>query len=144
MVINLYSVSSSPNTLNKVLGDSAIIENAKMYGETDYIYPVFIFKLDNPFTYNYLYSDELGRYYFIENVSSENNIYTVRCREDVLMSFKDEILELYAISESSDNPNQFMNDVNYSEDTRRTIKKYSWNNAFNSDGTFVLVAVNNG
>ena len=42
---------------------------------------------------NYVYVDELERYYYIRNWTMENGYVTLECEVDVLMSFKNAIKE---------------------------------------------------
>lgn len=42
---------------------------------------------------NYLYIDELGRYYYVNEITLEHQRYILQCHVDVLMSHYDKILE---------------------------------------------------
>jgi len=50
---------------------------------------------DYLYHYNYLYIEEINKYYFITNITIQNNKLVIyECSEDVLMTFKDEILNI--------------------------------------------------
>lgn len=77
--------------------------NCDVYNECDVMNPVFLLKYDSSLVnYNYLRVQSWSRYYFINNVTVApgGRIY-LTCSEDVLMSNKDEILDLKAYSHRS-------------------------------------------
>ena len=50
---------------------------------------------ENILNYNYVFIQEFNRYYFIDDITSENNhLWRLSCSVDVLMSFKTEILHI--------------------------------------------------
>lgn len=88
----------------------------------------------NIFDYNYLYIPDLNRYYFIENISaSTNNVYTLSCSVDVLMSFRDEILalEVYVDRNEFDyNADTFDNEIVISEKCDMSFEDHESTNIF--------------
>lgn len=77
--------------------------NCDVYHECDIMNPVFLLKYDSGLVdYNYLYVQSWSRYYFINNatVAPGGRIY-LTCSEDVLMSNKDDILNLTAYAHRS-------------------------------------------
>lgn len=70
--------------------------------ESSIIDPVIVFEANNPGfqanDVNYLYAEELKRYYFITNIISKNHtLWEIHAHVDVLMSFKDQILKQKAV-----------------------------------------------
>ena len=96
--------------------------------------------VENLFEYNYLYIPDLHRYYFIENISaSTNNVYSISCSVDVLMSFRDEILSLDAYIDRNEfdyNPDTFDSEYILSEDVDISRKEVA-NEVLNGDWCFV-------
>lgn len=52
---------------------------------------------------NYVYVSDLERYYYIRNWNMENGYVTLECEVDVLMTYKDEIIEKNCIAKRSEN-----------------------------------------
>lgn len=97
MDITLYQTTSERERINKVLG-SYIAMTGTLRGESSVINPSFLIEYSNPSDYNYCYIPSFGRYYFITNITSiRNNIWRIDCSVDVLMSFRNEILNLEVI-----------------------------------------------
>lgn len=54
--------------------------------------------------FNYLYIDELKRYYYVDDIISvRNNVWELICSVDVLMSYKDDILKLSGFIDRNEN-----------------------------------------
>lgn len=97
MDITLYQTVSERERINKVLGNY-IAMTGTLRGESSVINPSFLIEYSNPSDYNYCYIPSFGRYYFITNITSvRNNIWRIDCSVDVLMSFRNEILNLEVI-----------------------------------------------
>lgn len=86
----LYTNKSSSKTLNKNLVEIGRT-NLTLYEMSDLINPRF--KLKNKTDANYLYVENLG-YYYIHNQILGNQCCYLACEKDVLMSNKNEILNL--------------------------------------------------
>lgn len=92
MELDLYKYAGDPNTINKTLGNPNVI-SGYMSNDLD---------IDNPtiklasydMEYNYIYIPVLHRYYFIDDVTIDpNGIWHLKLSLDVLMTFKDKILD---------------------------------------------------
>lgn len=100
MTVTLYSSSADPRDLYKStkLTQVAIIE-------AEPFYPINISKptlrikyVSNYSLINYCYIAEFGRYYFVHSpVLESGSAMILQCNVDVLMSFKDDILNLDCI-----------------------------------------------
>lgn len=86
----LYTNKSSSKTLNKTLTETGRTI-LTLYEMSDLMNPRF--KLKNKTTANYLYVENLG-YYYIHNQILGNQCCYLVCEKDVLMSNKNEILNL--------------------------------------------------
>lgn len=80
-----------------------VYTNCDVYHECDVMNPTFLLAYNSSIVnYNYLVVESWSRYYFITGVTVApgGRIY-ISCKEDVLMSNKDEILELTAYASRS-------------------------------------------
>ena len=98
MNIYLYKTADEQNRLNKTLSDAITLTGA-LREECDILSPeIKIESTANLAAYNYCYIPEFGRYYFAEFKIIRTGLWTVSCSVDVLMSYKDGIKALPAIS----------------------------------------------
>lgn len=98
MVITLYRNNSERNCVNKTLTNPRIL-NGTLRQETSIKTPVITIAGNDatPF-FNYAYIEEFARYYFITDIKSvRNGVWEVSFLCDVLMSFKNDILNAHAI-----------------------------------------------
>lgn len=95
MKLYLYSVNDGDNVINKSLGKSIEI-NIMLKSDTDIINPVILLETISglDFTeFNYCHIPELGRYYFISSIQNVNNrLWRLSCECDVLMTYKQDII----------------------------------------------------
>ena len=115
MVITLYRNNSERNCVNKVLSNARIL-NGSLRDETSIKTPVIKVAGDeNTVFYNYAFIDEFNRYYFITDIKSiRNGIWEISFLCDVLMSFKNDILNSYAVIEHTtehDTSNYLSSDI---------------------------------
>lgn len=97
MNIILYQTTSERERINKDLSSSLPLSGA-LRGECSVTNPSFNIEVTNPSDYNYCFIPHFGRYYYITNiVSVRTNIWRIDCDVDVLMSFKNAILNLDVI-----------------------------------------------
>ena len=96
--INLYKNSAEPNKVDKTAELSTIgTISGVLRQECSLINPEIIIQYDKPPDFNYCYIANFGRYYYVENiVSMRQNLWRVRLRCDVLMTYKTQILKLTA------------------------------------------------
>lgn len=93
------------------------------------ISPQIILKADNGvLSKNYAYIPDFGRYYFVHNAEiAPNGMYTLSLVEDVLMSFKADILNCEVmLSRSADFRNYYLHD----ERLPVTQQTLTWNKTF--------------
>ena len=96
--INLYKNSAEPNKVDKTAELSTVgTISGVLRQECSLINPEIIIQYDKPPDFNYCYIENFGRYYYVENiVSMRQNLWRVRLRCDVLMTYKTQILNLTA------------------------------------------------
>ena len=96
MNILLYKTTNTNNDLNKTINDK--VELVGSLREASSIIAPSILIQSNPIGYNYAYIPEFGRYYYIKNITAfRKGAYIVDLKCDVLMSFKEEILNMSGI-----------------------------------------------
>lgn len=96
MNILLYKTTNANNDLNKTISDK--VELVGALREASSIIAPSILIQSNPIGYNYAYIPEFGRYYYIKNITAfRKGAYIVDLKCDVLMSFKEEILNMSGI-----------------------------------------------
>lgn len=96
--INLYKNSAEPNKVDKTAELSTVgTISGVLRQECSLIDPEIIIQYYKPPDFNYCYIANFGRYYYVENiVSMRQNLWRVRLRCDVLMTYKTQILNLNA------------------------------------------------
>lgn len=96
MNILLYKTTNANNDLNKTISNKVELVGA-LRDASSIIAPSILIQ-SNPIGYNYAYIPEFGRYYYIKNITAfRKGAYIVDLKCDVLMSFKDEILNMSGI-----------------------------------------------
>ena len=93
MQIKLYNNQNVKNSINKVL-QNEIVLNGTLKEPSSILSPqIKVVKQDDILLKNYCYIEKFKRYYFIENITVENNNFlTLDLSVDVLESFKTDIL----------------------------------------------------
>ena len=110
MTIFLYKTQDENNKLNKNLTQIATLTGT-LRSECSIINPVLDIQSDF-IQGNYIYINEFKRYYFIDEIISlKNGYWEVHCSVDVLMSYKNNILQLKGVvSRSSNKFNSYLLD----------------------------------
>ncbi len=140
MIVNAYNTESSVNTINKVIEFVADID-IKFKEEVNIYNPTIVLKYDDLIDFNYIYIDKFKRYYFIETVEVfPNKIYHLTLKCDVLMSFKDDILNSYGNITRQTNYNDYYN-FNYSSEVRKESNIYNSNVILDDVKTTILCTI---
>lgn len=140
MQIKLYNTTDDNIKVNKTLSDE-VVYNIKLKAETSIIEPTIILQTENYITSNYAYIEHFNRYYYIENVVVyPNNVYNISLRCDVLMSYKDDILNSYAYIEQQTNVNEYYNS-DYQSEVRKEVDIYKSNVVLEEGKENILVAI---
>lgn len=96
MKIIFYNTNSPNNKIQKEL-KNALEKDIKFKMEGSILTPILTIKSETFFNYNYCYIEKFKRYYFINDIEIyPNKIYILHLEVDVLMSFKDDILNSWA------------------------------------------------
>ncbi len=140
MIVKAYNTESSVNTINKVI-DFVTNIDVKFKDEVNIYNPIIVLRYDDLIDFNYIYIDKFKRYYFIETVEAfPNKIYHLTLKCDVLMSFKDDILNSYGIITRQTNYNNYY-DFDYSSEVRKESNIYNSNVVFEDVKTTILCTI---
>jgi len=140
MNVKVYNTESSVNTINKDINFIADID-VKFKDEVNIYNPNIVLKYDDLIDFNYIYINKFRRYYFIEDIEVfPNKIYSLSLKCDVLMSFKDDILNSYGNITSQTNYNDYYN-FNYSSEVRKECDIYNSNVVFEDVKTIILCTI---
>lgn len=95
------------------------------------------------YDYNYMYIGEFKRYYFIDEIINvANNRWIINATCDVLMSFKNDILNTTAIVdkiENEKNANLYLDDGSFVMDTRKYNEVKLFPSGLNENGSYILI-----
>ena len=125
MNLTYYLNKSDKRYVNKTLQQISLQDHAnpvtvKLLENTSIVNPTFKMRdADLYMTANYVYVDDLRRYYFIDNVEVSNGYAYLFCTEDVLMTYRDDLLKNGFIIKRQ----QYKNDL-YQNDGMLPIKQY--------------------
>ena len=144
MNLTLYYNSSERKVIGKSLQNLGNVAGI-LKGDASITSPVFILQSNNNYLsgVNYLYWQETGRYYYIDDIELMTGGRMVfYCSVDVLESFKTQIKAQTAIvdkQESINETNLYLNDGSFvdTEQTFNEIKNFQ--TGFNEVGEFILI-----
>lgn len=149
MNIKLCSSTSEIVAINK---DISIIDDvsATIKGALSVENPVLIlqYKSNIQPNVNYVYIQEYNRYYFVTDIINlTGGRYEIHCKVDVLMSFKDDILNLSCIVDkqsSKDNANMYLDDGSFVVQSKEFVNTINFPRGFNDNGEFILITAGGG
>lgn len=91
MNVKLYNLSINPIIVDKTLG-TPVSKTAVIKDILDVLNPVFELDYDSSIlSCNYMYVQDLGRYYFINNIEIINHVITITGHVDVLKTYSAQI-----------------------------------------------------
>lgn len=140
MNITFYENKSDPKVLTKELTEIST-DTCSLLEKTNVFQPLILFKSSFPLNANYCYITELKRYYYINSQDLHYNgmaYFSLYC--DVLMSYKDDILNSLAQCVQNQNFNRYTEGI-YTIDVRPTFNKIEFKNPFSETKTNVLITV---
>lgn len=148
MNLTLYHNSSERKVIGKSLNNLGDVTGV-IKGDASIMAPTFILEYDSTASsdyltdVNYLYWQEAGRYYFVDDVQVLTGKRVMfMCSVDVLQTYRYAIKQQTAIiskQQNSDDSNIYYNDGSFVTDSRNFYTIKSFSNGFNDDGDFILV-----
>lgn len=147
MNIKLYINDSNNNVLNKKI--TLINEyNILLKDNVDVYRPIIKIKTELLNKCNYVFIEDFSRYYYVVNKRSINiEIIELTLECDVLMSFRNYILNLKCIIDKQENinlGNKYYDDNSLISLSKEFIESYNFNNGFNENGEFILITAGGG
>lgn len=141
MTVVFYSYTGKKNVIQKKL-ENGTEKNLVLKNDFSEIGTSILLKEKPDFSFNYIEIPNLKKYYFIDNMTViSNDIIRIDLSEDVLMTFKDEILKSRALIVESENPN--VNDMTHSTNKIEETIKYTFpNNPIDYSGSISMACIN--
>ena len=148
MEVILYKNSSENNVIGKSLAQIKRVE-CNLKNDVSIINPTLVLAYtENILGSNYCFIPKFNRYYFIDEIipiTADRCI--VKCRVDVLESFKNDIKSLTVIldkSESIYKSNKYLDDGSFIVENKDFNTIHNFPNGFNDEGTFILICAGGG
>lgn len=102
MEIKLFHNTSANNKIDKSL-HSETTYNGNLRDDSKVVNPEIMIEASNLTNFNYAYIPAFHRYYYIEEITSyRNNLWIVKLKVDVLMSFASDIKDLTCVIEATE------------------------------------------
>ena len=127
MLIKTYNYNGEPNRVNKTLQENEEYTGV-LNSTVNILEPVIRFRTTNVVTFNYVYIESLNRYYFVSEIQQNGDICTVYLRTDVLMTYKDKILDSIGTLTKGANVNNYASNRENNYDLRPKLKKLDFPN----------------
>ena len=148
MEVILYRNSSENNVIGKSLAQIKSVE-ANLKNDVSIINPTLVLNYTaNILDSNYCFIPKFNRYYFIDEiVPITGDRCIVKCRVDVLESFKEDIKSLTVILDKSQSiykSNKYLDDGSFIVENKDFNTIYNFPNGFNEEGTFILICAGGG
>lgn len=143
MELTLYRTSSPKNQVNKALSTVATVtgEPHENISDTEFSLIFSTSQLSDIKNANYCRVPETGKYYYIQNYEIENQTVIVHFSEDVLMSFKTQLLaQTCTISRNENLSNAYLIDNGYQLLGYKNIVAKKFAHSLDSD-TIILMTV---
>ena len=141
----MYNYSDA-RVINKVLatdGDGVGVFEGQARDAINIMAPTIVFDTDAILRYNYAYIPELQRYYSVNSITATyDNLYAVSFEVDVLMSFRNHILQLDVIVDKQsmpENGDEYIDDSSLIADNVMFTTVYNYPNGFNDTPEFILI-----
>lgn len=141
MEVILYKNSSENNVIGKSLVQIKSVE-CNLKNDVSVVNPTFVLSYtDSILDSNYCFIPKFNRYYFIDEIipiTGDRSI--IRCKVDVLESFKDDIKSLTAIINKQETiSDKFIDDGSWIVENKDFLQSYNFSNGFNDSGEFILI-----
>ena len=140
----LYNYKGQPNTIKKKLTPLSKI-NFALHPEVNVHNPTLKIQMPpNMYGFNYVYLEELGKYYFVDNIRYiGGQTYLLTLSLDVLQTYKDVILQSTAIIVESDNANRDLsvNSNVYNVFPKTDILHFQNSKLFDKEGSIIMVTL---
>ena len=142
MLVKTYNYNGEPNRVNKTLQENEEYTGV-LNSTVNILEPVIRFRTRNVVTFNYVYIESLHRYYFVSELRQDGDICTVYLRTDVLMTYKDKILDSTGTLTKGETVNGYASTRANAYDLRPKLKKLDFPNTglFSDDDNIIMVTI---
>lgn len=142
MLIKTYNYNGEPNRVNKTLHENEEYTGV-LNSTVNILEPVIRFRTRNVVTFNYVYIESLHRYYFVYDIRQEGDVCTVYLRTDVLMTYKDKILDSTGTLTKGVTVNGYASNRANVYDLRPKLKKLDFPNTglFSDNDNIIMVTI---
>lgn len=145
MKINLMYNASDMNVLGKSLTTQATLDGV-LKAPTDVVNPYIKVKMDDNLSHNinYCYIPQLGRYYFITDITSiRNGLWGIQCHCDVLETYKAQLKNLSGVVARQEfNYNLMLDDGTLITYANPKVQLKNFSQSFSNKGhSYVVVAL---
>lgn len=142
MLIKTYNYNGEPNRVNKTLQENEEYTGV-LNSTVNVLEPVIRFRTRNVVTFNYVYIESLNRYYFVSEIRQDGDICTVYLRTDVLMTYKDKILNSTGTLTKGETVNGYASNRTNAYDLRPKLKKLDFPNTglFSDNDNIIMVTI---
>lgn len=142
MDVVFYYNMSDARKINKNLVEGETF-SGQPRGELGVMNPVIAFDKEEVLRYNYAYIPALERYYSIENrVATREGLWDVSFSVDVLMSFRNDIINFNVIVDKQsmpENGDEYIDDGSLVSENVMFKTVYDFPNGFNNNGEYILI-----
>ena len=142
MHLTLYYNASERKVIGKSLQSLSTCTGV-LKGDASIMNPVFVLDANDNYLSgtNYLYWQESGRFYYIDDIQvMTGGRMVLYCSVDVLQSFATQIKAQTAIIDKQENSaNMYFNDGSFVRDTREFYTVKTFQNGFNDNGEYILI-----
>ena len=142
MIIKTYNYNGEPNRVNKTLQENEEYTGV-LNSTVNILEPVILFRSLNLVTFNYVYIESLHRYYFVSEIRQDGDMCTVYLRTDVLMTYKDKILNSTGTLTKGETVNGYASNRTNAYDLRPKLKKLDFPNTglFSDNDNIIMVTI---
>lgn len=141
----LYKNTSDNRVLNKSITLVKEVD-IELKDDNNFVSPIIkLYRFEGCEDVNYLYIEAFSRYYYINSARPlVGNIISFTCNVDVLMSNKEEIMNLTCIidkqqSDSSEYSDKYLDDGSFVTECRTFNSIINFPQGFNDSGEFILI-----
>lgn len=142
MRVKFYYNQSDDRTINKILIPGDEYEGVPR-DEISIMQPIVRFDRAEVLRYNYAYISEFQRYYSISDKTSyREGIWDIAFSVDVLMSFRNDIINLVAVVDKQSDRvigNEYIDDYSLVTENKMFKNIYNFPNGFNDEGEYILI-----
>lgn len=144
MEINLFTCTAENERVDKTnFINNRFVMDGALRNESSIIDPIIVVEKTNPSGYNYMYIEEFGRWYFINNIISlRNKIWEIHAHVDVLYTWGADIKNMEGLADKLEDPlnsNLYYDDGSFIMDCRKDIQVKEFPSGLNETGQYILI-----